>query len=130
MNKPKFRAWDKVDQKMRMVEELCFDSECVTLEDFLNGKKWHSIVRNFEEVILMQYTGLKDKNGKQYCQDDLVRYEGKIYRLIKGTYAFELVGFYEASQDNPCDYFSEQAYYFGEIIGNIHANPELLNEVE
>lgn len=121
MNKPKFRAWDKVNKFMMLVENIDFKGRLIN-----KGGVW----RILDEVILMQYTGLKDKNGKQYCQEDLVRYEGKIYRLIKGTYAFELVGFYEASQDNPCDYFSEQAYYFGEIIGNIHANPELLNEVE
>jgi len=78
------------------------------------------------DVKLMQYTGLKDKNGVEYCQDDIVKYKDKNYRLIKGSYMFELVGFYETSQDIPSDFFSEKAYLNAEVIGNIYENPNLL----
>jgi len=75
---------------------------------------------------LMQFIGIKDKNGVEYCQEDIVKYKDKNYRLIKGSYMFELVGFYESSQDNPFDFFSEGAYLNAEIIGNIYENPNLL----
>lgn len=122
MNKPKFRAWDKDSKKVYEVEIIDFKKDVIKLI----GYGWTFL----NDIILMQYTGLKDKNGKLYCQNDLVRYKGKIYRLIKGTYTFELVGFYESYQDNPNDFFSEQAYLLGEIVGDFYTNPELLNEVE
>lgn len=128
MNKPKFRAWDKITQRMYQVSSIHIEDEYMDLFDksIYEGE----FTRKNGDVILMQYTGLKDKNGKLYCQNDLVRYKGKIYRLIKGTYTFELVGFYESYQDNPNDFFSEQAYLLGEIVGDFYTNPELLNEVE
>ncbi|MBC1499377.1 hypothetical protein HB943_02090 [Listeria weihenstephanensis] len=75
---------------------------------------------------LMQYTELKDKNKQTYCQDDIVRYKGRNYRLIKGTYKFELLGFKEPLQDDQSDFFSEGAYLEGEIVGNIHEHKHLL----
>lgn len=71
---------------------------------------------------VMQYTDLRDKNKKRYCQDDLVLFEGEVYRLIKGSYMFELQGFVDNRQDIPEDFFSERAYEQGEIIGNIYEN--------
>lgn len=80
------------------------------------------------DLLPLQYVDLYDKNGNQYCQDDIVRYENKNYRLIKGLYMFELLGFSKSSQDNPSDFFSEEAYKKAEIVGNFHINPELLNK--
>jgi len=74
----------------------------------------------------LQFTGLKDKNGVTYCQNDIVRYKNNNYRLMKGSYKFELLGFNESSQDDPSDFFSEKAYLESDIIGNIYENPKLL----
>lgn len=125
MNKPKFRAWDK-ERGMMKCHGLF---QGCTIAQLYNDD-YQNYMRFLDEIILMQYTGLKDKNGNQYCQDDLVRYQGKIYRLIKGSYAFELVGFNESYQDNPSDFFSEGAYLTAEIVGNLYENPELLSGVE
>lgn len=123
----KFRAWDKRMKVMIDVAVLHFakDGKVNGIEYWetpYDLKAYHA--RNIE---LMQYTGLYDVNGNQYCQDDLVKWNDNIYRLIRGTYAFELYGFYRQRQDEPYDYFSEGAYLEGEIIGNIYANPELLS---
>ncbi|MBO0473268.1 hypothetical protein JZO86_06080 [Enterococcus ureasiticus] len=143
MNKPKFRAWDKVDQKMRMVEELCFDSECVTLEDFLYGKKHHSIVRGFEEVILMQYTGLKDNS-----EEPIEIWQKSIVKIVNndGDYFFGVVEYFGnhgyPAFDIDCKYHKD--WHFDSnvlsealgndnlkiyVIGDEYSNPELLNEV-
>lgn len=116
MREIKFRALD--DGKM-----IYSHNNMINNSNFQN--KWFfDVIR--EDAIIMQYTGLKDKNGVLYCQDDVVRYKGKNYRLLKGAYAFELLGFYESSQDVPHDFFGENAYIQGEVIGNIYQNPELL----
>ena len=58
MRKIKFRAWDKQNNKIVNWEEF----GCVALDDCLRGKS--------ENYILMQFTGLLDKNGKDiYCSD-------------------------------------------------------------
>lgn len=125
---PKFRAWDKLTDTIQDVLDINFLEKTVTVSQ--KGIVWykHDNLRSFEDLILMQYTGLYDVNGNQYCQDDLVKWNDNIYRLIRGTYAFELYGFYRQRQDEPYDYFSEGAYLEGEIIGNIYANPELLSQ--
>lgn len=124
---PKFRAWDKLTDTIQDVLDINFIEKTVTVSQ--KGIVWykHDNLRSCEDVILMQYTGLYDVNGNRYCQDDLVKWNSSIYRLIRGTYAFKLYGFYYQMQDDPWDYFSEGAYLEGEIIGNIYANPELLS---
>lgn len=81
---------------------------------------------DFSNVILLQFTWLQDKNWKTYCQDDIVCHNGRNYRLILWTYKFELSWFYDTSQDEPWDFFSEDAYREAEIIGNIYEHPNLL----
>lgn len=117
----KFRAYHKEHKKMFEVFSFCKYYIKVKIENSDTAK---DKIENFEP--LMQFVNLRDKNNKQYCQDDIVCYRNKNYRLIFGTYSFELLGFCEHCQDVPCDFFSEDAYLHAEIIGNVYENPELL----
>lgn len=129
---PKFRAWDKRYKMLMQVNQIDFEKRSVWLEaDNGDHENRHTLTREFKDVVFMEYTGsgITDKEGKKYCQDDLVFWNGNVYRLIKGTYMFELDGFADGSQDSPRDFFSEDAWIHAEIVGNIYENPELL-EVE
>ena len=64
MKQVKFRAWEKSSKEMIEVYDI----------DFAGGIiNFNTAWRGLEEVELMQYTGLKDKNGKERYFDDIVK---------------------------------------------------------
>lgn len=132
--KPKFRAWVKPSILSNHLDGVIAEAtpdflgkKCLVKRNDLKGTECFTEIFDFDDIELMQYTGLFDVNGNQYCQDDLVKWNGEVYRLMLGTYGFELDGFYYQKQYDPYDFFSEGAYLEGEVIGNIYENPELLD---
>jgi hypothetical protein len=101
MREIKFRAWNKIDKVM--------------FSNHLNSPRIVNGVLTFDEDdVLMQFTGLSDKNGKDIYEGDIVLLEYNY--LGKITVCF-LVGSYNISRyaTNKC-----------RILGNIHQNPELV----
>ncbi|EQC2385999.1 YopX family protein [Listeria monocytogenes] len=86
-----------------------------------------------EKLVWMQYTGLKDKNGKKIFEGDIVRNINGEYSYIgivnKDRYTFYIKGV--APEDN-YDFADVSDTVTGKssliVIGNIHENPELLEE--
>jgi len=118
----KFRIWDKTTKEMIFTESRdSFD--------------WIPVAQNNEFLYgLMQYTGLKDKNGKEI-------YEGDILIPLKpsGVWIDKPIEVqFKEDTEKPCgecsptygwNIYSSMANEF-EIIGNIYENTELLNEEE
>lgn len=91
-----------------------------------------------EESILMQYTGLKDKNGKEIYEGDIVKYKVKgsdktyttVMKFNEDHGAF-LFGIYEGVK-MPCgkktrmNKYTRKSVGSVEVIGNIYENPGLL----
>lgn len=130
---PKFRAWDSWRKRMSVVDRIYIDTKGVRLYDDF-GEYW----RDFSDVELMQSTGLKDKNGKEIFEGDIVT-DGEFTRIVRyhqtlGFYMFDEEGnerFFSSSAT--LEDFEEDAKIVSEIleiIGNIYENPELLEVTE
>lgn len=131
---PKFRAWDKETKTMLDVSLVDFKKSALVGEHWEFGE---TNFINFDDVNLMQSTGLKDKNGKEIFEGDIVT-DGDVASDIKyhQTLGFHMIGKYGFSvpfgQGVDVEYFEEFADHVSkifEVIGNIYENPELL-EVE
>ena len=130
MREIKFRAYIKKLKWLVPVERINFD--CKTIEVDLSEGNGDISEYDFDEVELMQYTGLKDKNNKLIYEGDIIKYfnseENGIFEV-----KYDCCRFYglwiEASFP---DLFTD-LFYLGsskelQIIGNIYENPELLKE--
>ena len=130
---PKFRMWNKITSKMHSVDGLYFDSEEVQYKDEVDVLRFIK----FGNTILMQSTGLKDKNGEEIFEGDIIRYDIDVVDIKKHpTFGFYTVfdgreGFFGDGMS--INDFEEDAKEFSktvEIIGNIYENPELLEVTE
>ena len=130
---PKFRAWDKTDKKMCLVDEINFNRG-----EFESIGVGITFLRGADEVELMQSTGLKDKNGKEIFEGDIVT-DGDVTSDIKyhQTLGFYMIGKYGFSvpfgQGVDVEYFEEFADHVSktfEVVGNIYENPKLLEVTE
>lgn len=131
----KFRAWDKLRKTMRSHEDINIWDRFMK-DDMSN-----------QYAPLMQYTGLKDKKGKEIYEGDIIKFSNhidEVYEEIgvvdfdlsecgyKATYKTRefnnIMGYYGRTN---CIYLINNKEYECEyeVIGNIYENPELLEKV-
>ncbi|WP_430619629.1 YopX family protein [Enterococcus sp. DIV0183] len=128
---PKFRVWDKNTNDMVDVKtiDLEKDGSIGCIVDYSN------INLDASECILMQSTGLKDKNGVEIFEGDIVQYRDGEYSYLgivkRDCYQFFIDGI---EPDDNYGFIDVSNTFDGtsslEVIGNIHENPELLEGTE
>ena len=121
MREIKFRVWDKLNKEMFDVEIINFQERRV-YKDAVSYRK-------FEDIELIQYTELKDKNNKEIYEGDILS-DGnneKPYKVIfeNGSFRAEFEGDFDEYSFDLIDVVLHRC----EIIGNIYENPELIKEV-
>jgi uncharacterized phage protein (TIGR01671 family) len=122
MREIKFRAWQKDVGELRQNVILFPDYVRVLLPDGAFSK-------SYDEMEVEQFTGLKDKNGKDIYEGDIVKMRSTEFGREKiAVVRFEQASFAlypNMTEKVDCDLF-DGLTPSEEIIGNIHQNPELL----
>lgn len=124
---PKYRAWDKELQTMLDVSLIDFKKRVLVGEHWKFGE---TNFMSFDDIKLMQTTGLKDLNGVEIFEGDIVRFFDSLYTVFydikEGSYRLKphddrwVV-------DYMSNFSSEESF---EVVSNIYENKELLEDKE
>lgn len=124
--KLRFRAWMKSLKWMCDVANISFDSKFVDICQQGDTERYTEMSVEFDEVELMQSTGLFDKNNKEIFEGDVVRVLDSLYTVFydteKGSYRLK-------PHDDRwnVDYMSNFSHGGNfEVVGNIYENKEHL----
>lgn len=138
----KFRVWDKTSESMLYQDdfervELDTKNKMVALIAEEESNKPHYVL-DYEDGIeaeIMQYTGLKDVNGKEVYEGDIVSFYNDEEYMFKSTNAlviYESAAFILEHEKLGKEYLGEVDIegMCVKVIGNIYENPELLEGEE
>lgn len=143
---PKVRAWVKEEQKMFDVEMLVLslEGELEEVGVFMSKEPIHTRFFDAKEVVLMQSTGLTDKNGVEIYEGDIVKATRKLGVNIEKDDLLEVYwnknlchfgltinrgGYLKHSSKGDWATLTARKAEYLEVVGNIYEHPELLKEV-
>ena len=126
---PKYRAWMKSLKWMCDVTNISFDSKFVDICQQGDTERYTEISIEFDEITLMQSTGLFDRNGKEIFEGDILGTKDGLlngvieYRSDLGMWTNSLIRY--NNFERLCNVANSK-----EIIGNIYENREFLEDKE
>lgn len=128
MREIKYRAWDKINNQLAELSGVVFENgEIISIStEFMDhGDHPELHAAPLDSVVLMQYTGLKDKNGVEIYEGDIVRIIDDGETDIGWGWNEEVIfhnGAFMAGDDNLLVNINFRCL----VIGNIYENSELL----
>ena len=131
----KFRLWSKIDEKFIKTDnpDLNFvinsDGYLYSIENF-HGEIYVSLQLN---IVVLQFTGLQDKNGKDIYEGDILKYnfpyDGRLKHISPVTYLETQASFgIKDIYGNEIPLYRITANNYFEVVGNIYENKNLLEE--
>lgn len=122
---PRFQVWNKATKEVHEADDIIainFEEKQICVKTLFFGKVSYY---DFDDVVLMQSTGVRDKNGKEIFEGDVVKMAKNVYS--EPTY-YEVVrhrgGAYRLeSKQYGCELWLRHTDC--EIAGNIYTDPEL-----
>lgn len=124
MREIKFKAWVKELNEIREVEYINFLKKMISYPN--KFCKEYYLNADFDEIELMQYTGLKDEYGDEIYEGDIVTLHNSRYKVIFNMEQARFV-----LRDDKLEMeipFTNNNNERMEIIGNIYENPELIED--
>ncbi|EOH85463.1 YopX family protein [Enterococcus casseliflavus] len=117
---PKYRAFLTETKTIHDVLQIDLSRSMVSLK-IENASEWYW----FKEVVLMQSTGLKDKNGVEIFEGDVVEWLGHrgIVEFVLNNQQTMIIG--ASGYITDLDYSTD---FNTAVIGNIHENPKILGQ--
>lgn len=135
MREIKFRAWDKEENEMHF--DVGIDEHGIPYKFPHDLDSIDTVSADaadyWPDAELMQFTGLKDKSGKEIYEGDIVKYRKHPQKTKVGEVAFTSYGAFAIKNQNELE--RERGFWTWtsfngmnslEVIGNIYENPELL----
>jgi uncharacterized phage protein (TIGR01671 family) len=137
MRELKVRAWYKPYKQMCQVESLRFDGNGVYTAVLIEEPFYDRKLVEADEIVIEQYTGLKDKNGTEIYEGDICSFTSKTGKHV-GTVEWtdDLAGFGLRMVKNNFLYTFSELDTMGvnldmlEVIGNVHKDSELAEKNE
>lgn len=120
MREIKFRAWDEQNKVMEYKVNVN-DGKPVKY-----GYQWFNHGNTIYDSELMQYTGLKDKNGKEIYEGDIIRHDWGLNKITFEDYSFTAEQILTFDGKYNCSLYLSDIGSDCEVTGNIYENPELL----
>ena len=121
---PRYRAWDNANKEMFKDTFSITESGQVVVveqEDVMCPPDYVFV----DHLVIMQSTGLFDKNGKEIFEGDIVKCSGLI-GTIESFKAMWICSFVKYNNYQKVGFFAQEI----EVVGNIYENPELLEDKE